>query len=44
MAKVRDGKVTGELVVKALNKVDSMRAKKDRMNLLSLYDVRRGKK
>lgn len=44
MVKVRDGKVTGELLVKALDKVDSMRAKKDRMNLLHLYDARRSRK
>ncbi|MDB4664636.1 hypothetical protein OAE63_01420 [bacterium] len=41
MTKVRDGKVTGELIVKALHKVDSSRPGGPRLNLLAEYDRRR---
>lgn len=44
MVKVRDGKVTGELLVKALHKVDSLRDAAAQLNLQSLYDARRSRK
>jgi hypothetical protein len=37
MAKIRDGKLTGELLVKALHKVDSHRPTKSQINLMQKY-------
>lgn len=41
MAKKRDGKVTGEVLVKALHKVDVRRPGGARLNLLAEYEARR---
>ena len=41
MTKERDGKITGELLVKALHKVDSRRSGGARLNLLKRYETHR---
>jgi hypothetical protein len=41
MTKIRDGKVAGELVVKALDKVIARSTKMRRVNLQTEYDRRR---
>ncbi len=44
MVRVLDGKITGELVVKAIDKADSLRNINAKLNLRSLYDARRSRK
>jgi hypothetical protein len=44
MTKERDGKIAGELLVKAIHKVDTRRKGGPKLNLPDEYDARRRKR